>query len=57
MKNLLFQLNDADIIRELGDDDKIGSLFVNPIVLMPKNDYVKLLIDARYLISVTELTN
>ena len=41
----------------MGDDDKMGSLFVNPIILMPKNDYVKLVIDARYLNSVTDLTN
>ena len=53
----LTQLRDADIIREMGDDDKMGSLFVNPINLMPKNDYVKLVIDARYLNSVTDLTN
>ena len=41
----------------MGDDDKMGSLFVNPIILMPENDCVKLLIDARNLISVTDLTN
>ena len=41
----------------MGDDDEMGSLFVNPIILMPKNDYVKLVIDARYLNSVTNLTN
>ena len=41
----------------MGDDDEMGSLFVNPIILMPKNDYVKLVIDARYLNSVTDLTN
>ena len=35
----------------------MGSLFVKPIILMPKNDYVKLIIDARYLNSVTDLTN
>ena len=57
LEKLLTQLKDADIIREMGDDDKMGSLFVNPIILMPKNDYVKLLIDARYLNSVTDLTN
>ena len=54
---LLTQLKDADIIHEMGDDDDMGSLFVNPITLMPKNDYVKLVIDARYLNSVTDLTN
>ena len=56
-KKLLTQLKDADIIREMGDDDETGSLFVNPIILMPENDYVKLVIDARYLNSVTDLTN
>ena len=54
---LLTLLKDADIIREMGDDDEMGSLFVNPITLMPKNNYVKLVIDARYLNSRTDLTN
>ena len=57
MEKLLTQLKDADINREMGDDEEMGSLFVNPIILMPKNDYVKLVIDARYLNSVTDLTN
>ena len=57
LENMLTQLKDADIIREMGDDDEMGSLFVNPIILLPKNDYVKLLIDARHLISVTNHTN
>ena len=57
LEKLLRQLKDADIIREMGYDDEMGSLFVNPIILMPKNDYVKLVIDARYLNSVTNLTN
>ena len=56
LEKLLTQLKDADIIREMGDDYDMGSLFVNPISLMPKNDYVKLVIDARYLNSVTDLT-
>ena len=38
LEKLLTQLNAADIIREMGDDDEMGSLFVNPIILMPKND-------------------
>ena len=57
LEKVLTQLKDADIIREMGDDDEMGSLFVNPIILMPKNDCVKLVIDARYLNSVTDLTN
>ena len=59
-QKLLTQHKDADIIREMGDeddDDEMGSFFVNPIILMPKNNYVKLVIDARYLNSVTYLTN
>ena len=41
----------------MGDHDEMGSLFVNPIILMPRNQYVKLLFDARYLNSVTDPTN
>ena len=41
----------------MGNDDEMGSIFVNPIILMPKSDYVKLVIDARFLNSVTDLTN
>ena len=57
LEKLLTQLKDADIIREMGDDVEMGSLFVNSIILMPKMDYVKLVIDARYFNSVTDLTN
>ena len=53
----LGQLQKTGIIREMGDDDELGSLFVNPIILLPKADYVKLVIDARYLNSITDLTN
>ena len=41
----------------MGDDDELGSLFVNPIILLSKADCVKLVIDARYLNSITNLTN
>ena len=41
----------------MGDDDEMGSLFVKPIILMPKNYYVKLVIGARYFNSVTDFTN
>ena len=53
----LTHFKDADIIREMGDDDEMGSLFVNPIILMPKSDYMELVIDARFLNSVTDLSN
>ena len=57
LEKLHTKLKDADIIHEMGDNDEMGSLFVNPIILMPKNDYVQLVIDARNLNSVTDLTN
>ena len=57
LEELLTQLKDADIIRQMGDDDELRSLFVNPIILIPKNDQVKLVIDPRYLNSLTDLTN
>ena len=57
LEKLLTQLTDVDIVREIGDDEKMGSFFVSPIILMPKNDYVKLVIDARHLNSVTDLAN
>ena len=57
LEKLLTQQKVADINREMGDDDEMGSLIKNPIILMPKNDHVKLVIDARYLNSVTDLTN
>ena len=40
----------------MGNDDEMGSSYVNPIILMPKSNYVKLVIDARYLNSATDLT-
>ena len=57
LEKLLTQLKDADVIRQTGNDDEMGSLFVRPIILMPKNDFMKLVNDARYLNSVTDLTN
>ena len=57
LEKLLTQIKDSDSVREMGDDEEMGSLFVNPIILKPQSDYVKLVIDARYLNSVTDLTN
>ena len=56
LQKLLMQLKDSDILRQMGDHDEMWLLYVNPIISIPKNDYVKLVIDARYLDSVTELT-
>ena len=54
LEKLLTQLKDANIIQKMGDDGVMGSLFVNPVILMPKNEYVKLVIDSRYLNSLTD---
>ena len=57
LEKLLSQLQDSGIIQKMGNDDELGSLFVNPIILVPKADYVKLVIDARYPNTITDLTN
>ena len=57
MEKLPTQLRDADFIREMGDDDEMRSLFVNPIIPTRKSDYVKLVINARFLNYVTDPTN
>ena len=54
---LLKELQRAGIIREMGSDLEMGSLFTNPIIILPKGDTVKLAIDARYLNSITDLSN
>ena len=38
LAKLLTQVKDAGIIREMVDDNEMGSLFVNLIILTPKND-------------------
>ena len=57
LEKLQTQLKDADIVQEMEDDDKMRSLFLNPIILMPKSDYGKLVIYARFPHSVTDPTN
>ena len=56
-ENLLNELQRAGIIREMGSDVEMLSLFTNPIIILPKGDTVKLVIDARYLNSITDLSN
>ena len=57
LEKLLGQLQDSSILREIGDDDELGSLFVNLIILLPKAEYFKLVIGGGYLNSTTNLTN
>ena len=54
---LLKELQRAGIIREMGSDVEMGSLFGNPTIILPKKDTAKLVIDARYLNSITDLSN
>ena len=53
----LNELQRAGMIREMGSDVEMGSLFTKPIIILPKGDTVKLVIDARYLDSITDLSN
>ena len=52
---ILNQLQRAGIIREMESDVEMGLLFTNPIIILPKEDTVKLVFDARYLNSITGL--
>ena len=51
------ELIQARIIRELNEHDDMNSWFVNPIIILPKKDYVKLVIDARYLNFIIDTNN
>ena len=56
LDNLLVELCKAGIIKEMGNDKEMGSEFINPIIILPKGNIVKLVIDARYLNSITDLS-
>ena len=55
LEELLRKLKNAAIIHETIDEDDMGWLFITGIILTPKNNYVKPVIDSRYLNSVTDL--
>lgn len=57
LETLLEELQKAEIIREMGDDIEMGSMFINPVIILPKGDIIKLVIDARYLNSITDLSS
>ena len=40
----------------MGNDNEMGSEFINPIIILSKGNAVKLVIDARYLNSITDLS-
>ena len=54
LEALMDELIPARIILELNEHDDLNSWFVNRNIILPKNDYVKLVIDARYLNSITD---
>ena len=51
------RINTAGVMPELNEHDDLNSWYVNPIIVLPKNDYVKLIIDACYLNSITDTSN
>ena len=57
LEKLLKQPKYADVSRQMVDDDEMGPLVVNPIFLVPKNEYLKTVIDTSYLNSVKDLKN
>ena len=56
LENLLEQLWKSGIIGEMGTDKEMGSEFINPIIILAKGNTVNLVIDARYLNSITDLS-
>ena len=56
LEKLLVELQEAEIIKEMGDEEEMGSSFINPIIILPKGDSLKIVIDARFLNSITDLT-
>ena len=38
LEKLLTQPKDVDILQDMGDDDEMEPLFINPIILMPNNN-------------------
>ena len=57
LEKLMDELIQAGIIRELNENDDMNSWFANPVIILPKKDNVKLVIDARYLNSITDTSN
>ena len=51
------ELIQAGIVRELNEKDDMSSWFVNPVIILPKKDYVMLVLDAGYLKSITDTSN
>ena len=57
LDKLMDELIQAGIVRELNEKNDMNSWFVNPVIILPKKDYVKLVLDARYLNSIADNSN
>ena len=57
LDKLMDEVIQAGIVSELNEKDDMNSWFVNPVIILPKKDYVKLVLDARYLNSITDTSN
>ena len=51
------ELIQAGIVRELNEKDDMKSWFVNPVIVLPKKDHVKLVLEVMYLNSITHTSN
>ena len=54
---LLDEKIQAGEVREMNENVHMNSRFVRPVIFLPRRDYVKIVLDARYLNSSTETTN
>ena len=52
---LLERLIQVGIIREINDDDELGTFLDNPIIYLRKEKNLKLCVDSRFLTSITKL--
>ena len=57
LENLMHEMIQAGIIGELNGNNDMNSWFINPVIMLPNKDYVKLVFDARYLNSITDTSN
>ena len=57
LNKLLTELENYNILKQIGSssDEKhtIGTTFLNPLIIIPKGDSIKVVLDARHLISNT----
>ena len=56
LNDLLDQLCESGKFKEMRSNTEMGSEFMNPIIMLTKGNIVKLVIDARYLNSITDLS-